>query len=219
MPDETGTETTRSDAPSTDESPIDDAADGTAAAVADEQDANKETAQEAQGSGDSGEQVAPPGVEGCRVSQGRQGHHRRATALVRPAHRILRRSGPLRADAGGPGGDRTGESQVGGRTQVPGSRETRSPSQASAPAFASCGAGRSRRGRGRPTAARDAPAVLTAGGGRQAARVRGRPSLQMRWPPPPEGMCVALCHLRRRRADERSRRQHFEGNTGDHKEA
>ena len=59
MPDETGTETTRSDAPSADDSPFADAADDAAAAVADEQDADKETAQEAQGSDAAGEQAGP----------------------------------------------------------------------------------------------------------------------------------------------------------------
>ena len=59
MPDETGTETTRSDAPSADESPIDDAAEDTAAAVADKQDAGAETAQEPQGSDRAGEQAGP----------------------------------------------------------------------------------------------------------------------------------------------------------------
>ena len=55
MPDETGTEATRSDAPSTDESPIGDAADDTAAAVADE-----ETVEEPQGSDAAKEQAGPP---------------------------------------------------------------------------------------------------------------------------------------------------------------
>ena len=45
MPDEVGTEATRSDAPSADESLFDEAADDTEAAVAGEQDADKETAQ------------------------------------------------------------------------------------------------------------------------------------------------------------------------------
>ena len=57
MRDETGTETTRSDAPSADENPLADAADSTAAAVADEQDADEETAQEPQGSDDAEEQA------------------------------------------------------------------------------------------------------------------------------------------------------------------
>ena len=59
MPDETGTETTRSDATSADESPIGDAADDTEIAVADEQDANEETAQEPQGSDDAEGQGGP----------------------------------------------------------------------------------------------------------------------------------------------------------------
>ena len=49
MPDEVGTEATRSDAPSADDSLFGEAADDSEAAVADEQDANEETAQEAQG--------------------------------------------------------------------------------------------------------------------------------------------------------------------------
>ena len=59
MPEEVGTEATRSDAPSADESLFGDAADGTPVAAADEQDANEETAQEPQGSGDAGEQDSP----------------------------------------------------------------------------------------------------------------------------------------------------------------
>ena len=60
MPDEVGVETTRSDAPSADESPFADAADGTEAAVAGEQDAGEETTQEPQGSSDAGEQADRP---------------------------------------------------------------------------------------------------------------------------------------------------------------
>ena len=40
----------------------------------------------------------------------------------------------VRAGTGGPGGDRKGESQVGGGTQASGPRETRSSSQATEPA-------------------------------------------------------------------------------------
>ena len=58
MPDETGTETTRSDGPSADDSLFGEAADDTEAAVAEEQDADEETAQGGQGSGDAGEQAA-----------------------------------------------------------------------------------------------------------------------------------------------------------------
>ena len=58
MPDEVGTEATRSDAPSADESLFGDAADDTAAAVADEQDANEEVAEDPQGSDDAEEQAA-----------------------------------------------------------------------------------------------------------------------------------------------------------------
>ena len=58
MPDEVGTEATRSDAPSADDSLFGEAADDSEAAVSDEQDANEETAQEAQGSDDASEQDA-----------------------------------------------------------------------------------------------------------------------------------------------------------------
>ena len=57
MPDETGTEATRSDAPSADESLFGDAADD---AAAEEQDANEETAQDPQGADDAGEQAGSP---------------------------------------------------------------------------------------------------------------------------------------------------------------
>ena len=60
MSDEVGTETTRSDALSADESLFGDKADDAAAAVADEQDADKEAEQDPQGSDDAGEQAAPP---------------------------------------------------------------------------------------------------------------------------------------------------------------
>ena len=53
MPEEAGTETTRSDAPGADDSLFGDAVDDTAAAVADEQDADKETGQDPQGSDDA----------------------------------------------------------------------------------------------------------------------------------------------------------------------
>ena len=60
MPDETGTQTTHSDAPSVDESLFGDTAGDTEAAVADEDDSNTGTTQEAQGSDDAEEQAAPP---------------------------------------------------------------------------------------------------------------------------------------------------------------
>ena len=51
MPDEVGTETTRSDAPSADDSLFGDATDDTAPAVAEGQDADKEVQQDPQDSG------------------------------------------------------------------------------------------------------------------------------------------------------------------------
>ncbi len=60
MPDETGTEATRSDAPSADESLFGGAADDAAQAVAEEQDANEETAQGPQDADAVGEQAGQP---------------------------------------------------------------------------------------------------------------------------------------------------------------
>ena len=59
MPDETGTEATRSDAPSADESLFGDKADDTEAAIADEQRADEGTALGPQGSDDAEEQAGP----------------------------------------------------------------------------------------------------------------------------------------------------------------
>ena len=79
MPDETGTEATRSDAPSVDESLFGDAADDTEVAVVDEQDASEETEQDPQGSDDAGEQADQPedlkvvvSIKGGRVTIGVQ---------------------------------------------------------------------------------------------------------------------------------------------------
>ena len=63
MPDENGTESTRSDAPSADESLFGDAADDSAAAVAEEEDSKGETEQDGQCSGDAGEQAAGDATE------------------------------------------------------------------------------------------------------------------------------------------------------------
>ena len=60
MPDEIGTEATRSDDLSADESLFGDAADDAAAAVAEEQDADKETAQDPEGAADAGDEAGKP---------------------------------------------------------------------------------------------------------------------------------------------------------------
>ena len=59
MPDEIGTEATRSDAPGADDSLLGDAAGDSAAAVAKEQDADKETEQDPQGSDEAEDQANP----------------------------------------------------------------------------------------------------------------------------------------------------------------
>ena len=58
MPDEVGTEQTRSDAPSADDSPFGEAADDKAAAAVEEEDSTDQTEQDGQGSDDAGEQDA-----------------------------------------------------------------------------------------------------------------------------------------------------------------
>ena len=57
MPDDNGTETTRSDAPGADESLFGEAADDTEAAAANEQDADEETAQDPPGTDDAEDQA------------------------------------------------------------------------------------------------------------------------------------------------------------------
>ena len=59
MPDENGTEATRSDTPSSDDSLLGEAADDTAAAAVEEEDPKGETAQDGQSSGDAEEQDSP----------------------------------------------------------------------------------------------------------------------------------------------------------------
>ncbi len=63
MPDENGTEATRSDVPSADENLFGDAADDTEAAVVEEEGSNGETEQDGQGSDDAGEQAAGDSTE------------------------------------------------------------------------------------------------------------------------------------------------------------
>ena len=60
MPDEIGTTTARSDAPSADDSPFADVVEDTAAAVTGEEDSNGDAAQEPQSSDDGEEQAASP---------------------------------------------------------------------------------------------------------------------------------------------------------------
>ena len=157
MPDEVGTEATRSDAPSADDSLFGDKADDTPAtaaeekdsddAVADEQDSNEESAQDPQGAGDAEEQAVEDETGSSEdlkvvvsIKDGRA-----TIGVQRPssdsAHRDVRRPGPIRAVTGGLGGGRKGEGQVGGRAQASGLRETRSPAQAPEPARAGGGAG------------------------------------------------------------------------------
>ena len=158
MPDETGTEATRSDAPSADESLFGDAADDAAAAVAEEQDANEETEQDPQDADDAEGQAGGDETgssEDLKVVVSIKGG--RATIGVQQPSSDPHIESFDDQDLSGLtqevlGGDRKGESQVGGGTQAPCPREARSPGQASDPEWAGVGAGRSRRGRGRPAA-------------------------------------------------------------------
>ena len=137
MPDETGMEATRSDAPSADESLFGDAADD---AAAEEQDANDETAQDPEGVDGAGEQAVGDETgssEDLKVVVSLKGG--RATIGVQqpssdPHIESFDDADVSGADAGGLGGDRKGQGQVGGRTEAPGARETRSPGQAPEPA-------------------------------------------------------------------------------------
>ena len=80
MPDENGTEATRSDAPSAEKSLFSDTADPAHAAAVEEQDAKKETDCEENGSDDAEEQAGPPedlkvvvSIKGGRATIGVQG--------------------------------------------------------------------------------------------------------------------------------------------------
>ena len=74
MPDEVGTEQTRSERPSADDSPLGEAADEKTAAVVEEEDSTDQTEQDGRGSEDAGEQdaddEAPQDDQGSGVAQG-----------------------------------------------------------------------------------------------------------------------------------------------------
>ena len=94
MLDEIVNETPLPDAPSAEEFLFGHAADNAAAEAGEEEDSQAEAEEEAeqdpQGSdGAVGAVRLAWGTEGGRVHQGKPGHHRRATHLVGPAHRIL----------------------------------------------------------------------------------------------------------------------------------
>ena len=79
MPKEVGTQATRSDAPSADESLFGDAADEAPAAAVENEDSKSQTAQDPQGADDAGEQAAPPedlkvvvSIKGSRATIGVQ---------------------------------------------------------------------------------------------------------------------------------------------------
>ena len=150
MPEEVGTETTRTDGPGADDSPSGDAADETPAATAGEQDSKEETSQEqqgpsgageqdaggentpeAQGDNDDGDKATPAEVLKVVVSiKGGQGHHRRAAAIVRPAHRDLRTTMTcLRWRGEVPAVIGEGEGQVGRGPEASCLREARSTGQ------------------------------------------------------------------------------------------
>ena len=160
MPDDNGTETTRSDAPSADDSLFGDAPDD---AAVDEQDANEEVEQDPQGPDAAGEQDGQPedlkvvvSLKGGRATIGVQQpssdphiesfDDRDLSGLAQEVLPVIERARARWED----------------EPKHP-AHETRSPGQASDPAWADACAGWSRRGRGRPAATRDAAAVLGAG--------------------------------------------------------
>ena len=92
MPDEVGTETTRSDAPSADQSLFGDAVDDAAAAVAEEQGASEETEQDPQGSDYAGEPSREAGPPSAYNSPRRTGTSSRSMTWTYPGwHRRSRR--------------------------------------------------------------------------------------------------------------------------------
>ena len=168
MPDENGTKATRSDAPSADESLFGDAANDTEAAVADEQDADEETAQEPEGVDDGEGQAAGDATEASedlkvvvsiKGGRGTIGVQRTSSDPHIESFDDLDESGLTREVSAV---IERGEGQVGRRAQVPGARETRSPGQAPEPARAGGGAGGVYRNVGRDAGTTaDAEAVLS----------------------------------------------------------
>ena len=161
MPDETGTETTRSDAPSVDESLFGDAAEDATAAVADEQDADEVTAQDPQGAAAAEEQAGQPedlkvvvSIKGGRATIGVQqpasDPHIESfddgdlAGLTQEAPAVVERARAKWEDEP--------KYPAHERPAPPARRQTRR-GQGSAQAGG-------RRGRGRPAATRDAAAVL-----------------------------------------------------------
>ena len=169
MSDDNGTEATRSDAPSADDSLFGDAADDTEAAVADEQDADKETAQDPQDSDDAGEQAVGDetgssedlkvvvSLKGGRATIGVQQpssdphiesfDDRDLAGLTQEVPAVIERARAKWEDEP--------KHPAHERPAPPARRQTRRGQGA--------GAGRDRRGRDGPAAARDAAVVLRAG--------------------------------------------------------
>ena len=133
MPDEVGTEATRSDAPSVDDDLFGDtAADDKAAVSVDEQNADRETAQDPQGAEDtedgaadgpqeSEDTASDAPQEGLKVVLSIKG--RRATIGVQqpssdPHIETFDDLDEIGLTTEGPGGDREGEGQVGGDAQA-----------------------------------------------------------------------------------------------------
>ena len=169
MPDEVGTETTRADAPSTDESLFGDAADNAAAAVADDQDAGGESEQDPQGTDDAEEQAAGDETgssEDLKVVVSIKGN-RATIGVQQPAadpHIESFDDGDLSGLAQEvPAVIERARAKWEEAPKYPAHARTRSPGQAADAAGAGACAGRGRRGRGGPAATRDAAAVLGAG--------------------------------------------------------
>ena len=171
MPDDNGTEATRSDAPSADESLFGEAADDTETAVADEQDADEESAQNPQGSDDAEEQAGQPedlkvvvSIRGGKATIGVQrpssDPHIESfdapdlTGLTQEVPAVVERA---RAKWEEERKHPAHEPAACCRQQAV---ETRTSVQAPEPAWAGLGAGRGRRGRCGAAATRDAAAVL-----------------------------------------------------------
>ena len=200
MPDEIGTETSRSDAPSADDSLFGDAADDAAAAVADEQDADKEAEQDPEGSDDAdGETGASEtgtpedlkvvvSIKGGRATIGVQQpssdphiesfDDHDLTGLAQEVLAVTERARARWED----------------EPKHPAHERPAPPARRRSPESAGGGAGFDRRGRSGPAAARDAEAVLSSVGrsrsawdARPDARGGGR---RNRGVPPPAGQCV-----------------------------
>ena len=164
MPDENGTEATRSDSPSAKESPVADTEDIAPAAVADEQEADKDAVQEPQDPDDAADEAGPS--EELKVVVSIKGG--RATIGVQQPSSDPHIESFDDPDLSGlaqevPAVTKRARARWENEPKYPAHVRPAPPGQATVPSRTGCGAGFNRRGRDSGGTTADAEAVLRAG--------------------------------------------------------